>query len=237
MLAYSYNVATVRLGLEISMEKIVATIKDLGIDRPFPAHPSLLAGAINMTPLEVAYMYQTIAAGGFKIPIRTIKSITNASGEQINSYPSKVISALPSSAVFQLKISLQKVITDGTGRSMARFLPREYQIAGITGTTKNLTDSWFTGFTGNYLGVVWIGNDQGTSIRLTGSRGALPVWGKLMQRIDPTALKLTPEDHWGIKFHWVNPKNGLITSKQCSGAVYLPFKKDKVPPKESSCSH
>ena len=239
-LANSYNVTTARLGMEIGLDEVVATIKKLGFTRPVPKNPSLLLGAIEMTPLEVTQMYQTIANGGFNTQLKTIRAIMNSQGKILTSYSTKIDRVIPPGPVLQINTALQYAVSQGTGRGLARYIPKSYNIAGKTGTTDDLRDSWFAGFTRRYLGVVWLGMDKTSgkksgNTRLTGSTGALRVWGEMMRKVNPGELKLRPQEDWGIEFHWINPQTGLRATEDCKGAVQLPFRKGTVPEEDTSC--
>ena len=83
-LAHSYNQATARLGMQLGMPEIMKTIRELGVQRNLPAYPSVMLGAVGLAPIEVAAMYQTIAAGGFDTPLRAIRAVSTAEGEPLN---------------------------------------------------------------------------------------------------------------------------------------------------------
>src|SRR6266511_2107613 len=94
-LAHSYNAATARLGTDIGVEKVLATIKRLGIERPLNPFASTLLGAADLSPLEVAQMYQTIASGGFRTPLRAIREVTTQDGRPLRRYALAVEQAFP----------------------------------------------------------------------------------------------------------------------------------------------
>ena len=81
------------------------------------------------------------------------------------------------------------VTTHGTGRDAAARLPRGMVVAGKTGTSSDTRDSWFAGFTGSYLAVVWVGYDDNRDTGLTGAAGALPVWADTMASLKPAVLR------------------------------------------------
>jgi penicillin-binding protein 1B len=110
---------------------------------------------------------------------------------------------------------------EGTGRSASRRLPGGLRSAGKTGTTDDLRDSWFAGFAGDRLAVVWLGHDDNTPAGLTGASGALSVWTELMRRLGPTSLEASPPP--GIEWHWVDLQSGHRTPAGCPAARKLPF--------------
>lgn len=233
-LAHSYNQATARLGMELGIDKVLKTLKNLGVERPLPAYPSLLLGAVSMSPLEVASMYQTLAAGGFDTPLRAIRSVSTAEGEPLNRYPLQLEQKVDSDAVHLLYYALQETMREGTGRSVYNSLPENLGIAGKTGTTDDLRDSWFAGFTGDRLAVVWLGNDDNSPVGLSGSSGALQVWQNLMLRIKPQSfVGNVPEN---ISYHWIDDETGLLSGKLCKGARQVPFINGSEPQQKSGCA-
>lgn len=233
-LAHSYNQATARLGMDVGLPDVMKTIKNLGIERPLPAYPSVMLGAVALSPLEVAAMYQTIAAGGFNTPLRAIRAVSTAQGEPLNRYPLQLEQKVDSDAVHLLYYALQETMREGTGRSVYGILPENLGIAGKTGTTDDLRDSWFAGFTGDRLAVVWLGNDDNTPLGLSGSSGALKVWQSLMLRIHPQSfVGNVPEN---INYQWVDDETGLLSGRLCKGARQVPFIKGSEPREKSDCA-
>lgn len=232
-LARSLNVATARLGMEVGLEEVAETIARMGISRPFRPYPSMLLGAIALSPLEVAQMYQTLAGGGFHTPLRSIRAVLNAAGEPLQRYPLTVEPVFAPEATYLLNYGLQVVMEQGTGKSLYNRLPAELTVAGKTGTTDDLRDSWFAGFTGDYQAVVWLGMDDNQPAGLSGSSGALQVWGEIMQRIRPAPLLLSPPA--GVELVWVELESGQKSAQYCQGAVQLPFIQGTAPVQEAPC--
>ncbi|MEJ2346075.1 MAG: penicillin-binding protein 1B [Gammaproteobacteria bacterium] len=234
-LAHSYNVPTARLGMNVGLGVVVDTLRRLGIRRPIKAYPSMLLGAVPLSPLEVSQMYQTLAAGGFRTPLRSIRAVLTADGAPLSRYPLTVKQVARPDSVFLLDTALEKVVEEGTGTGVHDFLPPDVTAAGKTGTTDDMRDSWFAGFTNDYLAVVWLGTDDNQPTGLTGSSGALRVWGRVMQSLRPRALSLTAPDD--VVYAWIDPGTGLPTRKDCEGAVQLPFIKGSVPEGEAPCKN
>ena len=154
----------------------------------------MLLGAINLTPYEVVQMYQTMASGGFYIPLRSIRSVVSEKGEVLSRYDLKIERRFDAESMLLLHYALSEVINLGTARSLTKTLPNLLPLAGKTGTTNGLKDSWFAGFGDNVLGVVWVGRDDNQSSKLTGSSGALPIWSDIIQRVKPQPLGLLNSD-------------------------------------------
>ncbi|HEY3487148.1 MAG TPA: penicillin-binding protein 1B, partial [Gammaproteobacteria bacterium] len=200
-LVYSYNVATVRLGLQIGIENVVTVLQQMGLPFEPPSYPSLLLGSLELSPLEVSQLYQTLAASGFNMPLRSVREVLTADGVQLTRYPLNVEQTLDISRVHIINRMLQLVVESGTASQAGRELPA-LQAAGKTGTTDDLRDSWFAGFTGQHLAVVWVGRDDNQPAGLSGAAAALPVWISLMSNIHSRPLQLPiPQD---VEYIWIN---------------------------------
>jgi penicillin-binding protein 1B len=90
-------------------------------------------------------------------------------------------------AVYQLNRMLELVMDHGTGRPARAVLPTSLTIAGKSGTSSDQRDSWFAGFSGSHLAVVWVGYDDNSPTEFTGSSGALAVWARLMASLHTTS--------------------------------------------------
>lgn len=233
-LTRSYNQATVRLGLSLGFESIVTTLRNLGIQRDIPPYPSMLLGAVPMTPLEISQMYQTLSADGFITPLQTIRKVLTANGEPLKHYPVKIKQGVDETSVRIINSALHEVTRQGTARSLRWRLPKDLKVAGKTGTTNNTRDSWFAGFSGEHLIVTWLGTDDNQSTGLTGASGALPIWSGIMKKIRTRPLSFSFDDK--LKYLYVDTKKGLLVDEDCSTAAYLAFRKDNLPKEHGSCS-
>jgi penicillin-binding protein 1B len=172
-------------------------------------------------------MYQTLAGGGFRVPLRAIRQITSARGEPLSRYPLSVQQAFAPGPVFLVVEALRGVMTEGTGRSSRVRLGADLVTAGKTGTTNDLRDSWFAGFTEDILAVVWLGHDDNTPAGLSGSKGALQVWIDMMKALGPRSLESqTPN---GVDWAWTDVQRSLTTQAGCPGAVRLPYVRGSEP--------
>ncbi len=222
-LANSYNLATVNLGLEVGIARVADVLERLGVSRPVNKYPSMLLGAIELSPLEVTQLYQTIAAQGFRIPLRAIREVTDADGNPLTRYPLSVTQVVAPGPVYLLAHALTEVMRSGTGRGAYRRLSAELVTAGKTGTTDELRDSWFAGFTEEFLAVVWLGRDDNKPTGLSGTTGALEVWSHLMSGIRTQGFGPPVPDN--VVFSWVDPSRIGIGNFgfRCRDARRLPF--------------
>lgn len=233
-LAESYNVSSARLGLELGVPQVIQTAQKLGIAQPMQPYASTLLGTTELAPFEVAQMYQTIAAGGFRVPLQSIREVLTAEGRPLKRYPLEVNHVSSPEAVYLLTKALQLAVERGTGRSLSRYLPSQLNLAGKTGTTDDLRDSWFAGFSGNYVGVVWVGNDDNQATALTGASGALRVWAHTLSSVPLVALQPKVPDR--VKIINTAVDTGARIARHCSGGLELPFIVGNEPQLEAGCS-
>jgi penicillin-binding protein 1B len=233
-LAQSYNAAAARLGTEIGIERVLDTVRRLGVDRPMRPFASTLLGAIELSPLEVAQMYQTIASGGFRSPLRAIREVTTQEGRPLTRYPLAVEQVFAPEPIYLLAAAMQDVVREGTAQSLSKFLPPDIAVAGKTGTTDEQRDAWFAGFTGDRLAIVWVGYDDNRAARLSGSTAALPIWGDMMAALAPEPLALAKPE--GIELVLIDPQTGLRGGTSCPGATEVPFVQGSAPQERAPCS-
>jgi penicillin-binding protein 1B len=233
-LAHSYNLASVRLGMDIGLESVVQTIRAAGVKRPINLYPSLLLGALSLTPFEVTQMYQTLAADGFSMPLRSINAVLNSEGKLLQRYPYVLKQALDPAASYLTNIILQEVMRTGTGHSAIYSIPAQMNIAGKTGTSNDLKDSWFAGFTGDYLAVFWVGRDDAKSAGVTGANAALKLWRGLMAKVASEPVLLSRPD--SVENIWIDEGSGLLASQHCLlSARSYPFVTGSEPKEEVLC--
>jgi penicillin-binding protein 1B len=205
-LVKSYNLATVNLGLALGVDEVASFLKDLGAVREIDRVPAMLLGSVSLPPVEVAQVYQTIAAEGFRAPLRAIREVLDASGRPLNRYPLAVESVVSAESAYLTQWAMRRVVTQGTATWLKRRLPSGLTVAGKTGTTNDMRDSWFAGFSGDKVVVAWVGRDDNKPMGLSGSTGALRVWGDIVASVDTQSLQdLAPE--------------GIVASGGCGSSV------------------
>ncbi len=232
-LANSYNLSSARLGLDLGVPNVLKTLGRLGVERSWPAYPSMLLGAGALSPIEVADMYQTIANGGFNTPLRGIRSVLTADGEPLRRYPFQIQQRFDPGAIYLTQYAMQRTMREGTGRSVYNQLPSSLTLAGKTGTTNDSRDSWFAGFSQDLLAVVWLGRDDNGKTPFTGATGALQVWADFMRRADPMPLNMPEPDN--VNFAWVDAQTGQGTDPDCPNAVQMPYIRGSEPAPGPGC--
>jgi penicillin-binding protein 1B len=179
-LADSLNLATVGVGLNLGLAKVAQTLQRFGLPRPPTPVPAMLLGAVEVTPLEVAQLFNGLANGGFRNPLRAVRAVVSLDGKPLKAFALEVTQVASPEAIYQLDRMLVLVMDHGTGRAARAMLPPDLVVAGKSGTSSEYRDSWFAGFSGAHLAVVWVGYDDDEPTGLTGSAGALPVWAHIM---------------------------------------------------------
>jgi penicillin-binding protein 1B len=232
-LARSLNLATINLGMDIGLDTVRHSLQRFGIAEDPPRIPSLLLGTFGLTPLEVAQLYTGLANGGFKSNLRAVSAVLSADGKALKAFNLDVTPVAQSDAVFEVQMMMEQVIQRGTGVAAQSILPTGVVVAGKSGTSSDLRDSWFAGFSGNAVAVVWVGYDDDRVTGLTGSAGALGVWDRLLTAIGPTSVSsVMPESLHPVTIDF---NTGYLPAANCSPqpvTVYVPlsFTPPQAPP-------
>lgn len=226
----SYNVPAVRTGLDIGLDKVADTLYALG-GKQISVYPSLALGAVNMSPMEVASIYQSFSANGFHSPLRSVTAVLDKERKPLERYSLEIGINVKPEAVALINSALIDVTKYGTAKNLSKNL--DLQVAGKTGTSDDLRDSWFAGFSGDIVAVVWTGYDDNLPTTLTGSSGAMKIWLNLVKEVAYKPYQLPQMTD--LENHWIDGNNGLLAEKDCENAVELTFIKGTQPNQESDC--
>ncbi|MBD1580810.1 penicillin-binding protein 1B [Pseudoalteromonas sp. S16_S37] len=224
----SINIPAVNLGLDVGVHNVAATLKKLGIESQINQYPSLLLGALELSSFEVAQMYTTLAGNGVYRQLTTISAMTNATGKVL--YEHDVINRerFSEQAVYMTKYGLKKVTKEGTAKRLNVHFP-SIQLAGKTGTSNDLRDSWFAGFDHNTVTVTWLGRDDNQSTGLTGANGALELYIRYLKPLNPQAIADNrPSD---VRWAFVNPLTGKQAPPGCGKVIQLPIRESEFKPR------
>lgn len=253
-LANSYNQAAVRVGLEVGVPNVIAQLHQMGITQKIPEYPSMLLGALNLSPMDMLSVYQVLANGGYRVPIHTIRSVVDGQGQVIQTVKPEITSAedrseydsvlLPTGAskthqpisppaVYLTNFVMQKVVQNGTAKAALK-LGEDLNLAGKTGTTNDYRDAWFAGYSGNRVSVVWVGRDDNTPTGLSGANGALPMWIDFMERLHLTPVALAVPSR--IEPLWLQNGEGTLSDERCANAVLVPVDTKFLPEDSSACA-
>jgi penicillin-binding protein 1B len=234
-LAHSYNLPNVRVGLELGVKEVIQTLHDAGYTGDAKPLPSVLLGAVDISPVEVAQMYGTLAAGGFRSAQSAIREVTSKDGKPLNRYPIQVKQTLPEGPVYLVDWAMNKVMTLGTGRSALSVVPDAGAMAGKSGTTDDLRDSWFAGFGAERVTVIWLGRDDYQPMGFTGSSGALQIWSRVMRDLKVAGADPVPPPD--VVEQLTDPATGLKADEGCQSTVLVPYLSGYAPTEFAPCAN
>ncbi len=232
-LVHSYNQATVQVGLNVGVANLIRKIGQLGVAAEIPAVPATILGAVELTPIEVTQIYQSLAAGGYSVPLRSVTAVLTPQGELLSRYPLRFMPLENREAVALLNFALTRVVEEGTAKGLHGLLGNDTLVAGKTGTTNARRDSWFVGYTRDRVAVSWVGLDDNRPASVTGSNAAMRVWAGLFRNLPFEAVDLRMPD--GANFVWVDKQQQALTAPSCPDAVQIPFIEGTEPRKSTIC--
>lgn len=232
-LARSYNQATVRVGMEVGPDRLVELLKVLGGLQAKP-NPSLILGSVDLSVFSMTQMYQFLASGGRIQPLRAVRGVLDPQGKAINRYDFKAEPAQEGDAIAArlVTLALQNAVTSGTAHQLVSDGLGSLQSAGKTGTSNDSRDSWFAGYTGSHLAVVWVGNDKNEPTGLYGATGGMRVWSALFKKLPSDPLKVSGK---GIEWAWLDATRYATTEEGCAGARRGAFVSGYLPPEHATC--
>ena len=220
-LEQSMNSASVRIGLACGIGSVVRTMHTLGIASEIPDNPAVLLGAVDIPPIEMVDSYSSIARIGNRLPLRTIRFVTDDRGHVVAAAdPPQPVQVFPARDMYILVNVMKGVLDRGTAAS-ARSLGFRLTAAGKTGTTNDKRDAWFIGFTPTTLALTWIGFDDNAPVGLSGGEGAIPIWTRYMVAAtagQPDADFPVPP---GISFVEVDETSGGLATPLCPHNVIV----------------
>ena len=203
-LAKSLNLPTVDLTTSLGLEKVIQTARSLGFTTPLKPYPSLALGSFEVTPLELARAYCALAADGVLPFPMSLRGVTDDKGRVLERRHVTIKSVTTPAKAYLMSSLLRSAVTFGTARSLTG-KGIAFPVAGKTGTSNDSRDAWFVGYTPELLALVWVGFDDGASLRSSGTKAALPIWAELMRSI--------PWQHSG---GWFTMPPGLETKEICA---------------------
>lgn len=220
-LANSYNQATVRIGMDAGPERLAQLINVLaGIKAE--GNPALILGSTDQSPYAMAQLYQFLASGGQIQPLHAVRGVVAADGALLKRYDNTPAPAQDGDRVAAnlVTVALQQVVSAGTARGLLADGLGRLDAAGKTGTSNDGRDSWYAGYTGDHLAVVWMGNDQNEPTGLYGASGAMRVWSGIFKKLPSSRLTVSNQ---GLEWAWLADGRNEATDEGCPGARRLPF--------------
>jgi penicillin-binding protein 1A len=227
-LAQSRNVVTVKILRDIGIDYVIDYSRKLGIESDLSRDLSIALGSSGVSLLELVRAYSVFNNQGYRIRPRFITKIVDRDGNILEEKHPQSEKVIDKSTAYIITSLLQGVVQNGTGwRVKALNRP----VAGKTGTTNNLYDAWFAGYTPRYVTGVWVGFDQEQSLGLseTGSRAASPIWLQFMDSVlegRPIRVFQVPD---GVVFAKIDAESGLLAIPESKHTVFECFKEGAVP--------
>jgi penicillin-binding protein 1B len=213
-LAHSYNIPAVRAAMTAGVPNVIKTATDIGVQSRLQPYPSISLGSFEVTPLEIAYAYSVFANLGVKAEPVSILAVSTRDGTLLETRQVRMKRVAPASVCYVMNDMLKDVFDYGTaGRARSLGFKREF--SGKTGTTSNYRDAWVIGYSPRILSLVWIGFDDGRSVRLAGGDACVPIWTAHMNRIGG----LIPDVDWrrpdDVQELQIDPQSGMLATPWC----------------------
>ncbi len=225
-LSQSLNIPTVRLGMQLGLPVLAGNLSKLGLERDVQLQPSSLLGAVELSPYEVAQLYQTMANKGLYLPLAAVSAITTQNGQVLHQRKALPEQRVAQEPLYLLQYALNQATQNGTAGALAQQFPR-VRFAGKTGTSSDYRDSWFSGFDHETAIVVWLGRDDNQAIGLTGGSGALPVFSGYFARMPPNSLFRAVPDK--IRKQFISKLSGRVVAESCVNVLLLPVISVEMP--------
>ncbi len=203
-----------RLAREVGTERIIDVARRLGIESPLDPVPALALGAADVTPLELARAYATLANGGVRPTVRFFEDLADASGRTLERSKATSEAVLDPGTSYLAVSLLQGVVDRGTAHAV-RDAGITGPVAGKTGTSDDSKDAWFAGFTPEMVAVVWVGFDQPRDMKLPAASLAVPIWLRFLRDATGGAVPGAFEVPSSVHRIEIDPSSGAVALAGC----------------------
>ena len=221
-LAKSRNLATVKVAERAGYDKVANLWKSLAVGTPPKAFPSIALGVFEATPFEIATAYTIFPNQGVERPLQHIVRIESGGLDVTKKAKTESRNITRRDTAYLVTSMMQSVLNEGTAAG-ARDAGFRLEAAGKTGTTNDLRDAWFVGFTPDLLTVVWVGFDDNQVLGLSGAQAALPIWTTFMTRALAGRGSVPFEIPEGITFREICTESGKLTAPRCPKTFFEAF--------------
>jgi penicillin-binding protein 1B len=212
-LAMSRNLGTIHVGEAVGFDKVAEVWKRVGVGTPPQGYPAITLGVFELTPLEVAQAYTIFTNGGSVRPLKVIDDI-DAGERHLAAKDAPLRKVARPDTTYLVTNMMRSVLSEGTGAA-ARAAGFTVDAAGKSGTTNDLRDAWFVGFTPELLTVVWVGFDDNQPVSLSGSQAALPIWTQFMKAATAGRPSIAFDVPEGITFSEIDRDTGKLALPGC----------------------
>jgi len=227
-LVNSLNIPTVNLGMALGLDNVAKAIHLLGFDEDITMRPSMLLGALNMSPLQINQLYLSFAKQGYSEKAHAINIIDSNKGETLWQFEAKTEQIISTNAAYLMDYALTQVAKTGTAKSLTWRL-KNNSVAGKTGTSNDLRDSWFIGYDNKHLITTWLGKDDNKPTGLTGSSGALILFSDFIKKQGVVNKVDNKPD--AIAMTLFEKKTGHAVSAKCADIINYPAISAGIQPK------
>ena len=221
-LAHSRNLATIHAAQLAGYDHVSNLWKRLGVGNPPKPYPSIALGVFEATPYEIATAYSLFPNAGSVRPLKYIAQITRGGKDVTKPSPADLRRIASPETTFLVTNMMRSVLNEGTAAS-ARANGFALDAAGKTGTTNDLRDAWFVGFTPELLTVVWVGFDDNQTIGLSGAQAALPIWTQFMKAALAGHTNTSFDVPEGVEFTTIDPDTGKLATARCPRTINEAF--------------
>lgn len=218
-LVNSLNIPTVNLGMNLGLENVADAIHLLGYTEDIVTRPSMLLGAINMSPLQVNQLYLPFAKKGELAKVHAINKVVSSYGETLWQFEPAVSKVISTNASYLMDYALMQVTKTGTAKSLTWRL-KNGKVAGKTGTSNDLRDSWFIGFDDKNLVTTWLGKDNNKTTGLTGSSGALLLFTEFIKK--QGVINRVNDQPDAIDMTLFEEQTGNAVTSHCANTIEYP---------------
>jgi penicillin-binding protein 1B len=221
-LALSRNIATIKVAERTGFDAVARLWRRTGVGEPLKGYPSIALGVFELSPMEMATAYTLFANGGTIAPLRSLTRVV--SGEQaIATTAAKGTTVARLETSFLVTNMMRSVLNEGTGAG-ARAAGFTLDAAGKSGTTNDLRDAWFVGFTPELLAVAWVGFDDNQPLGLSGTQAAVPIWASFMMKALAGRANVPFEPPEGVTIVDIDRDTGKLATPTCprvAGEAFL----------------
>jgi penicillin-binding protein 1B len=220
-LAMSRNLGTIHVGQTVGFDKIAQVWKRVGVGTPPQGYPAITLGVFELTPMEVAQAFTLFTNGGAVRPLKMIQEI-DAGERHLVPKDAPLRRVARPDTTYLVTNMMRSVLNEGTGAG-ARAAGFVLDAAGKSGTTNDLRDAWFVGFTPHLLTVVWVGFDDNQPVSLSGSQAALPIWTQFMKNATAGQASVEFDVPEGITFAEIDRDTGKLALPGCLRTITESF--------------
>jgi penicillin-binding protein 1B len=213
-LAHSRNLGTIHVAQAAGYDHVAEFWKKLKLGNPPKAYPSIALGVFEATPYEIATAYTLFPNSGMMRPLKQILRVERGGKDVTRKEEASLREVARPDTTFLVTNMMRSVLNEGTAAS-ARGQGFTLDAAGKTGTTNDLRDAWFVGFTPELLTVVWVGFDDNQPVGLSGARAALPIWTQFMKAALAGRASVAFDVPEGITFMDIDADTGKLATPAC----------------------